>query len=95
LLGILTTEAGWLVTEVGRQPWVIQGVMKTESGVSPGLSGFEATLTLAAFALVYAGILTVYSYAVVRIIRSGPPSAREVPREYPDVPTPTGVPGDD
>jgi cytochrome d ubiquinol oxidase subunit I len=74
LLGILAVEVGWIVTEVGRQPWVVQGVMRTSDGVSPGLTGFEATLTLAGFALVYLGLLTLYTYVVARIIRGGPPT---------------------
>jgi cytochrome d ubiquinol oxidase subunit I len=34
-LGFLATEAGWIVTEVGRQPWIITGVMRTEAAVTP------------------------------------------------------------
>lgn len=80
LLGIAGVELGWVVTEVGRQPWVIQGVMKTEHGVSPGLTGGEATLTLAGFAAVYAGLLLVYGYVVRRLIRDGPPDVDRAPR---------------
>ena len=38
-LGFIAVEAGWTVTEVGRQPWIIYGIMKTEDAVSsmPGL----------------------------------------------------------
>jgi cytochrome d ubiquinol oxidase subunit I len=78
LLGILATELGWIVTEVGRQPWVIQGVMRTSEGVSPGLTGAEATLTLGGFAVVYLGLLALYTYVVARIIRSGPPPREEL-----------------
>ncbi|WP_363467737.1 cytochrome ubiquinol oxidase subunit I [Halogeometricum borinquense] len=77
LLGILAVEVGWIVTEVGRQPWVVQGVMKTADGVSPGLSGFDATVTLVGFAVVYLGLLTLYGYVVARIIRAGPPTMAE------------------
>ncbi|QLG49086.1 cytochrome ubiquinol oxidase subunit I [Natrinema halophilum] len=73
-LGFLAVETGWIVTEVGRQPWVVQGLLKTESGVSPGLTGTEATVTLAGFALVYTGLLLGYGYVVTRIIRAGPPA---------------------
>ncbi|WP_256287795.1 cytochrome ubiquinol oxidase subunit I [Halobellus inordinatus] len=100
LLGILAVEVGWIVTEVGRQPWVIQGVMKTADGVSPGLTGFEATLTLVSFAAVYLGLLALYSYVVFRIVRAGPPSITpeapetDVVREETGAgPTPAG--GDD
>jgi cytochrome d ubiquinol oxidase subunit I len=34
-LGLVAIEAGWIVTEVGRQPWIIQGVMRTAAAVTP------------------------------------------------------------
>ncbi|MUV88076.1 cytochrome ubiquinol oxidase subunit I [Natronomonas sp. CBA1123] len=94
VLGILTVELGWIVTEVGRQPWVIQGVMKTHAGVSPGLTGTEALITLAGFVGVYAGLLTLYWYVVVRLIREQAPTRPATPNR--DVSGPEkGVPGDD
>ncbi len=76
-LGILAVELGWIVTEVGRQPWVIQGVMKTSDGVSPGLTSAEATTTLAGFAVVYLGLLALYLYVIARIVRAGPPEVAD------------------
>ncbi len=93
LLGILAVEVGWVVTEVGRQPWVIQGVMKTSQAVSPSLTGTEAVATLAGFVVVYAGILSLYSYVVARIIRRGPPSVQDVTGN--EVATTAEVPADD
>jgi cytochrome d ubiquinol oxidase subunit I len=58
-LGIIALEAGWVVTEVGRQPWIIYGVMKVAAAVTtaPGLlstlSGFVALYALLGVALVY------------------------------------------
>jgi cytochrome d ubiquinol oxidase subunit I len=100
LLGILAVELGWIVTEVGRQPWVIQGVMRTSEGVSPGLTGAEATLTLAGFVLVYATLLGLYAYVVVRIIRAGPPGRDDLESVSESTPpsgpeAPAGVTGDD
>jgi cytochrome d ubiquinol oxidase subunit I len=77
-LGIIAVELGWIVTEVGRQPWVVQGVLKTTEGVSPGLTGAEATATLVGFAAVYLGLLTLYVYVVARIVRAGPPDVDEL-----------------
>ncbi|WP_458187280.1 cytochrome ubiquinol oxidase subunit I [Haladaptatus sp. NG-WS-4] len=85
LLGFVAVETGWIVTEVGRQPWVVQGVMKTSAGVSPGLSSMEATLTLVGFGVVYAGLLVLYSYIVWRIVRSGAPDVERVHRDAPGV----------
>jgi cytochrome d ubiquinol oxidase subunit I len=78
LLGFLAVEVGWIVTEVGRQPWVIQGVMKTSESVSPGLTGAEATFTLFGFATGYTLLLVLYTYIVVRLIRDGPPAYDEL-----------------
>jgi cytochrome d ubiquinol oxidase subunit I len=83
VLGIFTVELGWIVTEVGRQPWVVQGILKTENGVSPSLSGTDAMLTLAGFVAVYSLLLILYAYVVVRLIR-----------EEADSPPPTST-GDD
>ncbi|SFK66101.1 cytochrome d ubiquinol oxidase subunit I [Halogranum rubrum] len=101
LLGIVAVEVGWIVTEVGRQPWVIQGVMKTHEGVSPGLTGTEAAITLAGFALVYTTLLGLYTYVIARIIRAGPPGRDDL-RDHPkrrdtgDRPeAPAGVASDD
>lgn len=91
LLGFVAVEVGWIVTEVGRQPWVIQGVMKTTASVSPGLTGTEATVTLLSFATGYALLLGLYAYVVARIIRTGPPTRDELdsvdhaPRTDPEV----------
>lgn len=78
LLGFVAVEVGWIVTEVGRQPWVIQGVMKTTAGVSPGLTATEATFTLLGFTIGYTLLLGLYSYVVGRIIRAGPPGRDEL-----------------
>ncbi|MFD1587680.1 cytochrome ubiquinol oxidase subunit I [Halorientalis brevis] len=80
VLGILTVELGWIVTEVGRQPWVIQGVMKTHAGVSPGLTGTEALATLAGFVGVYSALLVLYWYVVVRLIREEAPTKPATPK---------------
>ncbi|WP_049921567.1 cytochrome ubiquinol oxidase subunit I [Halopiger djelfimassiliensis] len=73
-LGFLAVETGWVVTEVGRQPWVVQGLLRTDDGVSPGLTGTEATLTLVGFAVLYTGLLVGYGYVLRRLVAAGPPS---------------------
>lgn len=81
VLGILAVELGWIVTEVGRQPWLFDGAagsMKTAAGVSPSLSGGEATLTLAGFVGFYGLLLTVSLYVIRRLFERGPPSMTEL-----------------
>ncbi|MFW6435443.1 MAG: cytochrome ubiquinol oxidase subunit I, partial [Halovenus sp.] len=56
-LGFAALLTGWYVTEIGRQPWVIQDVLKTGEAASPTLSSAQATGTLALFVVVYTGLI--------------------------------------
>src|SRR6056297_3041473 len=62
-LGFAALLTGWYVTEIGRQPWVIQGVLKTQDAVSTTLTGAEATTTLVAFVALYIVLLTAFGFA--------------------------------
>jgi cytochrome bd ubiquinol oxidase subunit I len=68
-LGLLGIEAGWTVTEVGRQPWVIYGVLRTAETVTP-MHGLWAPFTL--FALVYAGLAVAVILVLRRQVRAAP-----------------------
>lgn len=59
-LGFVAILVGWYVTEIGRQPWIIQDVQYTSEGVSQTLSSTEITLSLTAFAIVYAVLIVVF-----------------------------------
>ena len=61
-LGFVALEAGWMVTELGRQPWIIQGVMRTSEAVTP-MPGLAAPFVL--FTLIYLALAAV----VVALIR--------------------------
>ncbi len=69
--GFVAVLAGWFVTEVGRQPWIVDGLMRTEDAVSPVMAGSVA-LSLAAFVLVYLFIFGAGSYYILRLIGKGP-----------------------
>ena len=60
---------GWYVTEIGRQPWVIQDVLRTSDAVSQSLTGTEATATLLVFVVVYVGLITAALLVLRRLIR--------------------------
>src|SRR4030095_5375865 len=66
-LGFIGLEAGWFVTEVGRQPWVIQGIMRTSDAVTPatGVPGL-----FVAFTILYA-LLSVTVLSLLRRIACG------------------------
>jgi cytochrome d ubiquinol oxidase subunit I len=63
-LGFIALETGWLVTEVGRQPWVIYGVMLTADGVTPVP---EVPLTFFGFTLLYIGLGAALTYLLLKL----------------------------
>src|SRR4029450_6671647 len=64
-LGFLAIEAGWIVTELGRQPWIVQGVMKTSDAVTP-MPGLVAPFML--FTLIYIVLAAVVAALIRRTI---------------------------
>ena len=64
--GFIATEAGWTVTEVGRQPWVVSGLVKTADAVTP-MTGLVYPMTL--FTLVYIGLAAVIVMVMRSIVR--------------------------
>jgi cytochrome d ubiquinol oxidase subunit I len=62
-LGMLAIEAGWTVTEVGRQPWIVQGVIRTKEAVTP-VKGIEISM------ICYIAIYLVLGLAVVSLLLS-------------------------
>lgn len=67
----LASELGWIVAEVGRQPWVIEGILPTAQGVSL-LPDVNLWLSLSGFVLFYSALLIVDLYLLVKYIRLGP-----------------------
>lgn len=80
--GLIAILAGWVTTEVGRQPWVVYGVQRTSEAVSAH-GDLHMTISLLAFIAVYSSVFGVgYSY-MLRLIRKGPQE---------QTPAPTGTP---
>ncbi len=70
-LPYIAAQAGWIVAEVGRQPWIVYGLMKTKDAVSP-LSAVQVGLSLPAFIIVY-GILGIICFWLIAYhARKGP-----------------------
>jgi len=79
-LGIVALEAGWIVTEVGRQPWIVQGVMKTADGVTDAPS---VPATFFGFSVLYLGLGIALALLLRHLATGAPPAgsaadAREV-----------------
>jgi cytochrome d ubiquinol oxidase subunit I len=69
--GFVALLAGWFTTEIGRQPYVVYGMMRTAEAVS-AVPGASVATTLALFVGVYGGIFGAGIYYIVRLIRKGP-----------------------
>jgi len=77
-LGFLGTELGWITTEMGRQPWVVYGLIRTSEGVSPIPAGnvvWSLLLFLAFFGIIGAS----YAFYLRKILRRGPDLESPVP----------------
>ena len=68
-IAILT---GWFTAEVGRQPWVVYGVLRTADAVTPFLTAREATISLAVFCTIYTLIFAFGIFYIYRLLHVGP-----------------------
>ncbi len=71
-LPYLANTAGWIFTEMGRQPWVVFGLMKTANAFSPTLTPGMVLTTLILFTLVYALLIVADVYLLVKYAKAGP-----------------------
>ncbi|PPD13435.1 cytochrome ubiquinol oxidase subunit I [Methylophilus sp.] len=69
--GVIAILAGWLTTEIGRQPWVVYGVLRTADAVTPHTTS-EVALTLTLFVLIYLAVFGMGTMYVLRLINTGP-----------------------
>jgi cytochrome d ubiquinol oxidase subunit I len=67
----LVNQLGWTIAEIGRQPWIVYGVMRTENGVSR-VDPSQVAVSLGAFVLVYALLGAVDFYLLWSYARKGP-----------------------
>ena len=67
----IAVVAGWFVTEVGRAPWLVYGLMTHAEGLTPSLTGGMALFTLIGYILVYAVIFSSGVYYLLRVFQAG------------------------
>lgn len=84
-LGFIAILAGWMVTEIGRQPWIAYGVLRTADATSPVAAGTVA-LSLALFVLVYCVVFSVGILYVYRMLGKGPVAVPHGPGALPNRP---------
>jgi cytochrome d ubiquinol oxidase subunit I len=71
-LPFLANTFGWLLREMGRQPWVVQGLLKTSDAFSHAVSVQAVAFTLAGFILVYTLLAAIEAWLVVFVVKGGP-----------------------
>ena len=80
LLPLLANSFGWIFTEMGRQPWIVFGLMPTSAGVSPGTTLAEVLISLIGFTLIYGVLAIVEVKLLLTYIKRGLP---DVPTDSP------------
>ncbi|MDM8523146.1 cytochrome ubiquinol oxidase subunit I [Desulfococcaceae bacterium HSG8] len=75
-LPYIACEMGWVLAEVGRQPWIVYGLMKTADAVSP-IATSQVAVSLVAFILVYGLLGATGFYLITKYAKKGPESAIE------------------
>ena len=76
--GFIAVLAGWTVTEVGRQPWVVYGLMRTRDAVSPSLTGSDVLASIVLYVIVYLIVFGAGIFYMARLARAGPPEHVEM-----------------
>jgi cytochrome d ubiquinol oxidase subunit I len=79
LLPMAANSFGWVFTEMGRQPWVVFGLMPTAAGVSPGTSLAEVAISLTSFTLLYGVLAVIEVRLLLRYIQAGLPELEPAP----------------
>jgi cytochrome d ubiquinol oxidase subunit I len=77
--GFIAVLAGWTVTEVGRQPWTVYGLLRTADSLTPTITGTDVALSLAFYVVVYAIVYTAAGIYLLRLVRQGPAAAAAPP----------------
>ncbi|MGI5418375.1 cytochrome ubiquinol oxidase subunit I [Actinomadura luteofluorescens] len=88
-LPFIGNSAGWIFTEMGRQPWSVFGVLKTSASVSPGVSASSMLISVASLTALYGVLLVIETGLMLKYAKAGPPSEDEV------LPPPSDGPGSD
>ena len=75
-LPFLANTAGWIMTEIGRMPWIVYGLMRVEQGVTPILSSGHVLVSLLGYTLVYGALMVAMLYLMIKFAKAGPESSK-------------------
>ncbi|MDR2491971.1 MAG: cytochrome ubiquinol oxidase subunit I [Coriobacteriales bacterium] len=72
IVPFLAIQSGWIVAEVGRQPWVVYGLLRTDDAISMSVSAPEILITILLFIVFYAFLFVVWLRVILKMIKAGP-----------------------
>ena len=70
-LPVIACQFGWAAAEVGRQPWIVYGLLRTKDAFSPTVSATEVWISLILFTVLYLILTVLYIYLMYRKIKEG------------------------
>lgn len=83
-LPLFASLIGWIFTEMGRQPWLVFGVMTTESGISPNVPGWAVLISMVSFTLIYGALAVVEIKLLLKTAKKGPEEIVQTSEGEPD-----------
>jgi cytochrome d ubiquinol oxidase subunit I len=79
--GFVAVLTGWFTAEVGRQPWVVYGLLRTQDAVTPSLTTSDVLISLTGYVLVYAVLMSFGIRYIYKLLRAGPTGPVPVPAD--------------
>ena len=77
----IANQIGWITAEVGRQPWIVYGLLRTSEGLSKVVEAGQVWFSLILFTLVYIGLFILFIYLLNEKIQHGPEDVDSIPSE--------------
>jgi cytochrome d ubiquinol oxidase subunit I len=81
ILPQIANQIGWITAEVGRQPWIVYGLLRTSEGLSKSVEAGQVWFSLILFAIIYSGLFLLFIYLLNEKIKHGPEDVDSIPSE--------------
>ncbi|MDP2039210.1 MAG: cytochrome ubiquinol oxidase subunit I [Ignavibacteria bacterium] len=78
----IANQVGWISAEVGRQPWIVYGLLRTSEGLSKVVTANQVIFSLIMFTIVYLLLFALFLYLLNEKIQHGPENPESIPSEY-------------
>jgi cytochrome d ubiquinol oxidase subunit I len=81
VLPYIANQTGWVAAEVGRQPWIVYGYLRTDEGFSQVVQANQVLFSIIMFAIIYAALFAVWVYVLHNKIMHGPEPVDDMPEQ--------------